>query len=460
MKVTIFLTFFCTFPLFASTGKAQNAVIELPSNAVTVETLFSEIEKQTDYLVVYSNRELNVKNIVTLSKKKAKVSDILKELLKSSNLKYEHTNNYIVFSKKNDETNVTQQTKKKVTGTVMDKNGEAIIGASVLEKGTTNGTITDIDGRFSPEVGAKATLAISYIGYVDQNITIGNKSMVSIILQEDSQTLEEVVVIGYGTQKKVNLTGSVGTVDSEALASRPVQNAVQALQGVVPGLQITTTSGALDNKMSMSIRGTGTIGDGSDASPLVLIDGMEGDINSINPQDIENISILKDAAAASIYGSRAPFGVILVTTKSGKSGKTTINYNNNFRWGQPVRIPKQMDSYTFATFYNDANINSGAGAYFNAEHLQRIKDYQDGKITDGVLADANNKYWLDGYAGGNANTDWYDVIYREWTSSQEHNLSFSGGNDKVNYYISGNFMDQKGLMEFNQDTYKLSLIHI
>ena len=204
----------------------------------------------------------------------------------------------------------------------------------------------------------------------------------------------------------------------------------------------------------MSIRGTGTIGDGSDASPLVLIDGMEGDINSINPQDIENISILKDAAAASIYGSRAPFGVILVTTKSGKSGKTTINYNNNFRWGQPVRIPKQMDSYTFATFYNDANINSGAGAYFNAEHLQRIKDYQDGKITDGVLADANNKYWLDGYAGGNANTDWYDVIYREWTSSQEHNLSFSGGNDKVNYYISGNFMDQKGLMEFNQDTYK------
>ena len=204
----------------------------------------------------------------------------------------------------------------------------------------------------------------------------------------------------------------------------------------------------------MSIRGTGTIGDGSDASPLVLIDGMEGDINSINPQDIENISILKDAAAASIYGSRAPFGVILVTTKSGKSGKTSVNYNNNFRWGQPVRIPKQMDSYTFATFYNDANINSGAGAYFTPDHLQRIKDYQDGKITDGVLADANNQYWLDGYAGGNANTNWYDVMYRDWTFSQEHNLSFNGGNDKVNYYLSGNFMDQKGLMEYNQDTYK------
>lgn len=350
-------------------------------------------------------------------------------------------------------TSISQQNGK-VTGTVEDALG-TVIGATVVVKGTTNGTTTDIDGRFTLEGVKKGSiLQISFVGYTTKEVKYTGQSVLKIMLQEDTKTLDEVVVVGFGTQKKVNLTGSVGTVDSEALASRPVQNAVQALQGVVPGLQITTTSGALDNKMSMSIRGTGTIGDGSDASPLVLIDGMEGDINSINPQDIENISILKDAAAASIYGSRAPFGVILVTTKSGKSGKTTINYNNNFRWGQPVRIPKQMDSYTFATFYNDANINSGAGAYFNAEHLQRIKDYQDGKITDGVLADANNKYWLDGYAGGNANTDWYDVIYREWTSSQEHNLSFSGGNDKVNYYISGNFMDQKGLMEFNQDTYK------
>lgn len=249
---------FCTFPLFASTGKAQNAVIELPSNAVTVETLFSEIEKQTDYLVVYSNRELNVKNIVTLSKKKAKVSDILKELLKSSNLKYEHTNNYIVFSKKNDETNVTQQTKKKVTGTVMDKNGEAIIGASVLEKGTTNGTITDIDGRFSLEVGAKATLVISYIGYVDQNIAIGNKSMVSIILQEDSQTLEEVVVIGYGTQKKVNLTGSVASINSEVIENVPASNLSNALSGRLAGVNITQTAGKPGGGSSVSIRADGT----------------------------------------------------------------------------------------------------------------------------------------------------------------------------------------------------------
>ncbi len=257
------------------------------------------------------------------------------------------------------EASISQQNGK-VTGTVED-DLRTVIGATVIVKGTTNGTTTDIDGRFTLEGVEKGSiLQISFVGYTTKEVKYTGQSILKIMLKEDSQTLDEVVVVGFGTQKKVNLTGSVGTVDAEALASRPVQNAVQALQGIVPGLQITTTSGALDNKMSMSIRGTGTIGDGSDASPLVLIDGMEGDINSINPQDIENISILKDAAAASIYGSRAPFGVILVTTKSGKSGKTSVNYNNNFRWGQPVRIPKQMDSYTFATFYNDANINSGA----------------------------------------------------------------------------------------------------
>ena len=350
---------------------------------------------------------------------------------------------------------VTQQNGT-CTGVVKDATGETIIGASVVVKGSTNGTITGIDGDFSlSNVPKGSTIVISFVGYQTQEIKWTGVPL-NIILSDDTKVLDEVVVVGYGTQKKVNVTGAVSMVGSDVIESRPVANVSQALQGAVPGLNLSTSSsgGDLNTSMNINIRGTGSIGDGSVDSPLILIDGIEGDLNSLNPNDVESVSVLKDAASASIYGSRAPFGVILVTTKSGKSGKTTINYNNNFRWGQPVRIPKQMDSYTFATFYNDANINSGAGAYFNAEHLQRIKDYLDGKITDGVLAAANNKYWLDGYAGGNANTDWYDVIYREWTSSQEHNLSFSGGNDKVNYYISGNFMDQKGLMEFNQDTYK------
>ena len=340
---------------------------------------------------------------------------------------------------------------KKISGLVKDATGEPIIGANVKVLGTTLGTITDLDGKFSLDVPSNAKLEISYLGYTSVNVQIDSRTEYNIVLKEDTQTLQEVVVVGFGTQKKVNLTGSVGTVDSEVLESRPVQNAVQALQGAVPGLQITTSSGALDNKMSMNVRGTGTIGDGSSGSPLVLIDGMEGDINSINPQDIENISVLKDAAASSIYGSRAPFGVILVTTKSGKKGKMSISYNNNFRYGKPITMPKQMDSYTFATFYNDGCLNNGTGAYFTPEHLQRIKDYQNGVLKESLQA--NGDYWADGYAGGNANTDWYDVIYRDWTFSQEHNVSANGGSDKISYYLSMNYLDQNGLMEFNQDTY-------
>lgn len=342
----------------------------------------------------------------------------------------------------------------KITGIVEDSFGP-VAGATVVVKGTTNGNITDMNGQFTLE-GVKNgdIIQISYIGYVTKEIKFTGQSTLKVSLEEDTQKLDEVVVVGFGTQKKVNLTGSVGTVNAEALESRPVQNAVQALQGMVPGLQISTNGGALDKKMDMNIRGTGTIGEGSNGGPLVLIDGMEGDINAINPQDIENISILKDVAASSIYGSRAPFGVILITTKSGKEGRISVNYNNNFRWSDPIRTPKQMDSFTFATFYNDGMFNGGNRARFSPEHLQRIKDFQAGTLKDPLgPRPGNESLWADGYDYGCANTDWYDVIYRDWSFSQEHNLSLNGGSERVNYYVSMNYLDQNGLMEFNQDTY-------
>ena len=346
------------------------------------------------------------------------------------------------------------QQSKKISGVVKDTSGEPVIGANVIVKGTTNGTMTDIDGQFNLDVPSDAILQISYIGYIAQEMPVRNQTAFNIKLVEDSQPLDEVVVVGFGTQKKVNLTGSVGTVDSEALEARPVMNATQALQGLVPGLQISSAGGSMETKADINIRGTATIGEGSSGSPLVLIDGMEGDINSINPQDIENISILKDAAASSIYGSRAPFGVILITTKSGRSGKPVINYNNSFRWNDPVKTPNMMDSYTFATYFNDANVNAGNGLFFTPERLQRIKDYQQGKISNSVIANPNNpQYWADGYAEGNDNVDWYDALYRDWAFSQEHNFSINGGSDKVSYYASFNYLDQNGLMVFNQDTY-------
>ena len=187
----------------------------------------------------------------------------------------------------------------------------------------------------------------------------------------------------------------------------------------------------------------------------MLIDGMEGDLNAINPQDIENISILKDAAASSIYGSRAPFGVILVTTKKAQAGKTVINYNNNFRWNSPVLKPKMMDSYTFATYFNDASINAGWSPHFSEEHLKRIKDYQEGKITSSIIPNPSNpQYWADGYAYGNDNVDWYDAIYKSTSYAQEHNLSASGGvNEKATFYTSFNYLDQNGLMKLSKDFY-------
>ena len=182
-----------------------------------------------------------------------------------------------------------------------------------------------------------------------------------------------MVVVGFGTQKKVNLTGAVGLATAKELESRPVTSATQALQGLVPGLQISTSTGELDKTADISIRGTGTIGEGSSGAPLILIDGMEGDLNTVNPQDIENISVLKDAAASSIYGSRAPFGVILVTTKSGKKGKTSVNYNNSFRISTPVNMPKMMDSYTFANFMNAGSLNQGGGLIFTEDRATRSR---------------------------------------------------------------------------------------
>jgi TonB-linked SusC/RagA family outer membrane protein len=343
-----------------------------------------------------------------------------------------------------------------VKGTVKDTKGEPLIGVTVRVEGTSMGTITDMDGVFTlSNVPTDATLEFSYVGMKTQRIPVNGRTSIDVVMEEEAEMLEEVVVVGFGTQKKVNLTGAVSTASSREIESRPVVNVTQALQGLVPGLNISSSNGSLEAKPSVNIRGVTTIGEGSTGDPLILIDGMEGDLNSINPQDIESISVLKDAAASSIYGSRAPFGVILVTTKKGDPGKITVNYNNNFRWGSPVLKPDMMDSYTFATYFNDASINAGWSPHFSSEHLQRIKDYQEGKITYSIIPDPNNpQYWADGYAYGNDNVDWYDAIYKSSTYGQEHNFSASGGiSEKTTFYTSFNYLDQNGLMKLSKDFY-------
>ena len=342
------------------------------------------------------------------------------------------------------------------TGTVKDALGETVIGASVVVKGTTNGTITDFDGNFSISGVKKGDIIqISFVGYQTQEIA-WNGTPLNVTLKDDTQALEEVVVVAFGTQKKVNVTGAVTSVGAKEIAARPVSSTVEALQGVVPGMNISTSSdgGSLKGSKNFNIRGTGTIGSGSSVSPLVLIDGMEGDINALNPQDIENISILKDAAASSIYGSRAPGGVILVTTKKGKEGKATVNYNNNFRINTPLNMPHMANSYDFALAINDQVTGGGQTPMYSATKLQQILDYQQGKSTQymwprggrwNAFDDPNREDIMP--AG---NTDWLHEMFGT-SFTQEHSLSVSGGTEKVQYYLSANYLDQGGLLKHGED---------
>ncbi len=356
-----------------------------------------------------------------------------------------------------------QQSADLLKGTVTDSQGEPIVGATVKLKGSTGGTISDIDGNFSVKARTGAVLEISYVGFktIEVKATAGMK----VTLVEDSKQLNEVVVVGFGTQKKANLTGAVAMVDGDDLAARPVTTAAQALQGMVPGLQITQSSGSMDATASINVRGTATIGQGSSGSPLILVDGSEADINTINPQDIESISVLKDAAASSIYGSRAPFGVILITTKKGKSGKVTVNYNNSFRFNSPIRQKHMMNSVDFAAWMNDSYYNSGWGTYFNSDYMKQIEAYHNAKpvgpgtrqLADGTLvygiSSSNGQVWDDGYSHGIDDVDWYDAIYKSTTFSMEHTASVSGGSDKFNYYASFDYLNNNGLMKLADDQF-------
>lgn len=337
----------------------------------------------------------------------------------------------------------------KVQGTVVDSNGEPIIGATVKVGGQKGGTATDLDGNFSLNAAPGSTLEISYIGFKTQTVKVG-KGLVKVTLQDDNQTLNEVVVVGFGTQKKVNLTGSVGMATAKDLEARPVANATAALQGVIPGLNIDTGNygGDLNASKSISIRGTGTIGDGSNGDPLILIDGMEGDINAINPQDIESISVLKDAAASSIYGSRAPFGVILITTKSGKAGRVQVNYNTNLRWNTLVFMPDMMTGYQYATYYDQAQFNGDGNHLYSDEERKKILDYQNG-VSDVFVEEGSGGKW--NYDHTYANIDWLDQYFKSSSFSQEHNASVSGGNEKFTYYASGNYLKQGGLVRYGGD---------
>ena len=319
---------------------------------------------------------------------------------------------------------VTQQSQKKISGLVLDATGAPIIGANVLEVGTTNGTITDVDGKFTLNVAAGAELKISYIGYNDQVIKVGAQSDYRIKLKENSEALDEVVVVGYGTQKKVNLTGSVATIKSDKLMNRTTSNVTNMLAGQMPGVTVIQNTGQPGaDEGILRVRGLGTMGN---SSAMVIIDGVESTMSSVNPNDIENISILKDAAASAIYGVRAANGVILITTKKGQKGRAIVSYDGYVGWQSATRIPKFLDSYNYAVLMNEAYENDGLQAPYSAEALQKFKDGSD----------------PDYYP----NSDWLGALLSENGLFHNHYLSVKGGNDRMNYAVSFGYHDKDGLI--------------
>ncbi len=446
---------------------AWSQSISLKMKNVTIAEVIAELSKE-GYSFVYASDDLDTRKTVSIQAED--LNDALAQLLAGQPLAYEVKDKNIIIRKKNAPASSGQGTeqKKTITGRVTDSQGEPIIGANVLEIGnTSNGTITDVNGDFSLTMPADGKIRVSFIGYSDQVLTLNGRSSVVVRLLEDTKLLDEVVVVGFGTQKKVNLTGSVSVVTADEIQERPVSNVAQALQGMVPGLQISQNTGNLETNPSINIRGTGTIGQGSSGNPLILIDGMEGDINSLNPQDIENISVLKDAAASSIYGSRAPFGVILITTKSGSTeGKTNVNYNNSFRFGTPIKLNRLMNSVDFASWLNDAQSNGGSAVYVEEDRMQQIvawhnaRPYKPGqRITDDgtilySIPAGDNGMWMDAYDNGIDDVDWFGEVYKDWTFSQEHNFSVNGGSKKLNYYASLGYMGQDGLLNLGDDGLK------
>jgi len=318
----------------------------------------------------------------------------------------------------------TEQVSNQCTGTITDANGEPIIGASVQVKGTHDGAVTDLDGRFSlSNVPKNATLLISYVGFTTQEVT-WKGSPLKIRLTEDQQSLNEVVVVGYGTQKKANLSGSVAQINGKALENRPINNVSSGLQGLMPGITITGSNGApgMDGG-SIRVRGVGTL---NNASPYILVDGVEtSNLNSLDPQDIESISVLKDAASAAIYGSKASNGVVLITTKRGVSGKPRVSYSSYYGISNATMLMDRMNSADAATYYNMALARSGKKAVFTDEDIQKFRDGSD--------------------PYGHPNTDWYDLAYKTGFQHRQ-SVNATGGNEYARYMASAGYLKQSSVL--------------
>lgn len=435
--------FFMLFCLMLSYPSAslQAQKVSLSAKSQSIGSVMDEIEKQTGYKFFYNNSQVDLKQDVTLRAKNGKLSDVLSKLFAGTGISYEIVDKTIVLKavEATGQSSRTSVQKKRVSGKVVDGLGEPLMGATVRERGTGNGTVTGMDGSFEMEAPEGCYIEVSSIGFLTQTVKASGQPLL-LKLQEDNKSLDEVVVVGYGVQKKVNLTGSVGSVKGDEMVKRPVVNPASMLQGQIPGLRVTQSSGQPGAEgTSFRIRGQGTYSSaGSD--PLVLINGVPGSIVNLDPAVIESVSVLKDAASAAIYGSRAANGVVLVTTKKGSLSswgkKFSAIYSGGFSFYSPTKMIKPItNSADYMIYYNQARKNSQLAGLYEADEIEK---YRQGGV-------------------GYPSFDWIDHTFRT-AFVQNHNISLSGNAEKTTYNVALNIVDEPGSMRgFDFKKYNFSV---
>lgn len=406
----------------AGTLYSQSARISLDMRNASVEQVLQEIEESSEFYFMYNSKLVNVDRKVNIKVKDKSIETILNEICKAANIEYSVNDKQIILRPKGMDANATQQKTKTIKGIVNDQLGP-ITGANVSVNGTTIGTITDMDGRFTLEVPENATLQVSFIGYLTQNVKVEGQTDFTISMKEDTQKLDEVVVIGYGTQKKMNLTGSVATISAENIATIPVSNISNAMAGRMPGIFSYNKSGMPGVSSPITIRGVNTP---NNTNPTYVIDGVvreKADFDALDPNTIENISVLKDAASAAVYGSRAANGVIVVSTRRGKNQKPQFSYSGLFGTDRPTRTPEVMNAYDRTVYLNNQFMYNGVpetdSRYYTADEQEYFKTHS---------------------------TDWFDLAWKNPFTTQ-HNLSVNGGSERINYYMSVGYYNQTGTFD-------------
>jgi TonB-linked SusC/RagA family outer membrane protein len=459
INLTCILVFFA-FLQFSVAADGQ--LVTLTKKSTPLTKIFKEIKRQTGYDFVYESNLLKTGKQVDIQAKNEPLIQVLNECFENQPFTYSIKDKTIILQKKdaaNSSSNKPVIVPVSISGRVLDTTNLPLPGVTVKIKGGKSVTITDADGKFTLQAPDNSVLVFSFIGFTTKELPVTPGREMIIHLQAKQSDLNEVVVVAFGTQKKIDLTGAVDQISAKQLQDRPTTNVGDALQGLMANLNITTSGngqtggGAPGATKNINVRGFTNLSGGL-GGPLILVDGVETDINSLNPNDIESISLLKDAASSAVYGSRAPNGVLLITTKQGKKNQAPqFTYSDNFSFSQPINVPVMSNSLVWANTYNEAQINNNGALFINQGILDRIVKYINDPINTPTTVAQTNGVWANA-GGGNSNNDWFKVYLKPWSPAQQHNFSVSGGNDKITYFVGAGTENKNGSFNYFADSYK------